>query len=107
MTYVVTENCINCKYTTCVEVCPSECFHEGPNFLVINPQHCVDCDLCVAECPVGAIYSEHNLPENQNHFINLNTELALLWPTIAERKLPPTDAADWDGVENKIELLVK
>ena len=62
MTHVVTENCINCKHTDCVEVCPVDCFHEGPNFLVIDPESCIDCTLCVAECPVGAIYPEDDVP---------------------------------------------
>ena len=76
MTYVVTENCIKCKYTDCVEVCPVDCFHEGPNILVIDPDECIDCTLCVAECPVNAIYAEDDLPENQKQFTQLNAELA-------------------------------
>lgn len=104
--YVVTENCINCKHTTCVEVCPCDCFHEGPNFLVIDPEACVDCDLCVAECPVGAIYAEEDVPADQLHFINLNAELAKKWPNITERKSPPEDADKWDGYPSKISLLI-
>src|SRR5512135_1160884 len=80
MTYVVTENCIKCKYTDCVDVCPVDCFREGPNFLVIDPDECIDCTLCVAECPAEAIYAEDDVPENQRHFIALNAELAKAWP---------------------------
>ena len=69
MTFVVTENCIKCKYTDCVEVCPVDCFHEGENFLVIDPDECIDCSLCVPECPIDAIYAEEDVPEDQIHFI--------------------------------------
>jgi NAD-dependent dihydropyrimidine dehydrogenase PreA subunit len=58
MPFVVTENCIKCKHTDCVEVCPVDCFHEGPNFLVIDPDECIDCTLCEPECPVNAIFPE-------------------------------------------------
>ena len=75
MTFVVTENCIKCKYTDCVEVCPVDCFHEGENFLVIDPDECIDCSLCVPECPIDAIYAEEDVPEDQMHFIKLNADL--------------------------------
>jgi ferredoxin len=61
MPFVVTDNCIKCKYTDCVEVCPVDCFHEGPNFLVIDPDECIDCTLCEPECPVNAIYPEDDV----------------------------------------------
>ena len=77
MTFVVTESCIKCKLTDCVEVCPVDCFHEGPNFLVIDPEECIDCTLCEPECPVEAIYSEDELPEGQEKFIEINAELVL------------------------------
>src|SRR5215510_8735351 len=67
MTYVVTESCIRCKYTDCVDVCPVDCFREGPNFLVIDPDECIDCTLCVAECPVEAIFAEDDVSEDQQH----------------------------------------
>lgn len=102
MTYVVTETCIKCKYTDCVDVCPVDCFHEGPNFLVIDPEECIDCTLCVPECPVDAIYDEDDLPEDQRSFTKLNEELSLLWPVINISKDPPADADDWDGVEGKL-----
>ena len=76
MTYVVTEACIKCKHTDCVAVCPTDAFREGPNFLVIDPQECIDCTLCVAECPVDAIYAEEDVPDDQRPFIRLNEELA-------------------------------
>src|SRR3989304_4179956 len=79
MTYVVTESCIKCKYTDCVDVCPVDCFREGPNCLVIDPDECIDCTLCVAECPVEAIYAEDDLPKEQRHFTGLNAELSKKW----------------------------
>ena len=69
MAYVVTENCIKCKYTDCVDVCPVDCFHEGPNFLAIDPDECIDCTLCVAECPAEAIFAEDDVPENQRETV--------------------------------------
>ncbi|HET7561949.1 MAG TPA: ferredoxin FdxA [Rhodanobacteraceae bacterium] len=107
MTHVVTDNCINCKYTDCVEVCPVDCFHEGPNFLAIDPIECIDCTLCVAECPVNAIFAELDVPAGQEHFLEVNAELAKNWPVIAT-KIPEMDGADlWDGVPNKLPLLDK
>ncbi len=105
MTFVVTENCIKCKYTDCVEVCPVDCFHEGPNFLVIDPDECIDCSLCEPECPANAIYAEEDLPDDQMHFIELNAELTANWPVIAAQKDPLPDAAEWDGVDAKLEHL--
>ena len=105
MTFVVTENCIKCKYTDCVEVCPVDCFHEGPNFLVIDPEECIDCTLCEPECPAEAIFPEDDLPEGQEVFIEINAELAQKWPVITEQKDPPPDAAEWDGKAGKLDLL--
>ncbi|RZU98126.1 ferredoxin FdxA [Spiribacter vilamensis] len=105
MTYVVTDNCIKCKYTDCVEVCPVDCFHEGPNFLAIDPDECIDCTLCEPECPAEAIYSEDDLPGEMAHFLGLNAELAQKWPVITEMKDSPADAEQWDGVPNKLEHL--
>ena len=107
MTFVVTEACIKCKYTDCVDVCPVDCFHEGPNFLVIDPDECIDCTLCEPECPVEAIYSEDELPEGQEAFIKLNADLALNWPVITDVKDAPADADDWVNIKDKIELLEK
>ncbi len=105
MTYVVTENCIRCKYTDCVEVCPVDCFHEGPNFLVIDPEECIDCNLCVAECPAEAIFPEDDVPDSQRGFIALNAELAKLWPAITEKKAAPADADAWNGKPGKADWL--
>ena len=101
MTFVVTEPCVKCKYTDCVEVCPVDCFHEGPNFLVIDPQECIDCAMCEPECPVDAIFSEDELPENQKEFLEINEELAMQWPVLTVRKDPPEDAAEWAEVKEK------
>ena len=105
MAYVVTESCIKCKYTDCVEVCPVDCFHEGANFLVIDPEDCIDCTLCVPECPVNAIYAEDDVPEDQQDFIALNAELAQEWPVITEQKPAPDDAAEWEDKPDKRDLL--
>jgi ferredoxin len=107
MTYVITESCINCKYTDCVDVCPVDCFKAGPNFLVIDPNECIDCTLCVAECPVDAIYPEDEVPENQQHFIELNRILAASsnWKTITSAVAALPDAEEWAKVQDKVHLL--
>ena len=107
MTFVVTENCIKCKFTDCVDVCPVDCFHEGPNFLVIDPEECIDCTLCEPECPAGAIFAEDELPAGQEQFIDINAELSQTWPVITEVKDAPADAEEWNGKENKLELIEK
>ena len=107
MTFVVTDNCILCKYTDFVEVCPVDCFYEGPNFLAIDPDECIDCALCEPECPANAIFSEDEVPKGQEVFIQLNEELAQKWPNITEMKEQMPEAAKWDGVEGKIQYLEK
>ncbi len=102
MTYVVTEACIKCKYTDCVDVCPVDCFREGPNFLAIDPDECIDCTLCVAECPVEAIYAEDDVPADQQSFVALNAELSKLWKPIVERKDPLPDADECAKVKGKL-----
>ena len=101
MTFVVTEPCVKCKYTDCVEVCPVDCFHEGPNFLVIDPEECIDCAMCEPECPVDAILSEDDVTEDQKEFLEINAELSVQWPVITVRKDPPDDAAEWEEVKEK------
>ncbi|HSN31880.1 MAG TPA: ferredoxin FdxA [Ideonella sp.] len=105
MTYVVTEACINCKHTDCVEVCPVDAFHEGPNFLVIDPDVCIDCVACVAECPVEAIYADVEVPANLRNFIALNAELARDWPEISRKREPLPDAGHWATVTDKFDQL--
>jgi ferredoxin len=109
MTFLVTEKCIRCKYTDCVDVCPVDCFYEGPNMLVIHPEECIDCGLCEPECPVKAIYSEDdlpNLPEKYQEFLELNAKLAKKWPNITRRhKSPLAEAERWKEEENKRQYL--
>ncbi len=105
MTHVVTENCILCRHTDCVDVCPVDCFRQGENFLVIDPDECIDCAVCVAECPVGAIFSEDDVPEDQQDFIEVNIKLAKLWPTISRREEALPDAEKWANVPNKRKYL--
>ena len=105
MTYVVTETCIQCKYTDCVDVCPVDCFVEGPNFLAIDPDECIDCTLCVAECPAEAIFAEDDVPADQQDFIEINARLAKVWPIITGRKEAHPDADKFNGQANKRELL--
>lgn len=107
MTHVVTEACIRCKYTDCVAVCPVECFHEGPNFLVINPEVCIDCGVCIPECPVEAIVEEKDLPAAQLEYLVLNTELAAKWPLITQSREPLPDADDWANRQDKRALLTE
>ncbi len=105
MAYVVTENCIRCKYTDCVDVCPVDCFREGPNFLSIDPDECIDCSLCVPECPAEAIFAEDDVPLAQRHMIPLNAELARQWPAITARHGALPDADGWNGQTGKLPLL--
>ena len=105
MTFVVVENCIKCKLMDCVEVCPVDCFHEGPNMLVIDPEECIDCTLCEPECPIDAIVSDDEIPKGQENFLELNAELSEIWPVITENGTPPPDSDEWDGVEGKLKYL--
>jgi ferredoxin len=105
MTHVVTESCIKCKHTDCVDVCPVDCFKEGPNFLVIDPDECIDCAVCIPECPVNAIYAEEDLPAGQEAFIALNAELAKAWPVITDKKDALPDAEQWKDVKDKLQYL--
>ena len=105
MPHTITEPCIGVKDTACVDVCPVDCFREGPNFLVIDPEECIDCTLCVAECPAEAIFAEDDVLADQEAFIGLNAELAAKWVPIVERKEPPADADAWRGVADKLQYL--
>jgi ferredoxin len=105
MTFLVTENCIKCKHTDCVEVCPVDCFYEGPNFLVINPDECIDCGVCVPECPINAIVEDTNLDHNIPFWVDLNKQLSTKWPNITKKKSALPAAAEWDGKPNKLDLL--
>ena len=105
MTHVVTESCINCKYTDCVSVCPVDCFKEGPNMLVIDPDECIDCAVCIPECPVNAIYADVDLPQAQWRFIEINAELAKVFPTITDKKDPPPGADECKDQKDKLQYL--
>ena len=105
MAYVVTESCIKCKYTDCVEVCPVDCFYEGPEFLVIHPDECIDCGLCEPECPIEAIFPDDEIPDNQIEFIEINAKLADVYENITEAKEPLPDADNFKDIENKKEFL--
>jgi len=107
MTHVVTENCIKCKYTDCVDVCPVDCFREGPNFLVIDPDECIDCAVCIPECPANAIYAEEDVPQDQLNFIALNAELSPEFASISRAKKPLPDADEWNGKQDKLQYLEK
>jgi len=101
MTYVVTEACIKCKYTDCVEVCPVDCFYEGENMLVIHPDECIDCGVCEPECPADAI--KPDTEPGLEKWLEVNTEYAKSWPNITQKKEAPTDAKEFEGVEGKFE----
>ncbi len=107
MAYVVTEPCVNCKYTNCAAVCPVDAFREGPNFLAIDPLECIDCDACVSECPVEAIYPDDEVPEKWEHYIELNERLAENWSdrVINETQDALPDADDWAEKDGKLELI--
>ena len=101
MTYVVTDNCIKCKYTDCVEVCPVDCFYEGENMLVIHPDECIDCGVCEPECPADAI--KPDTEPNLEKWLQVNTEYAKSWPNITQKKEQDADAEKFDGEEGKFE----
>ncbi len=107
MTHVVTEDCILCRHTDCVDVCPVDCFRKGENFLVIDPDECIDCAVCVAECPENAIFAEDDVPQEQQIFIQINTELAKKWPSITKKEDAMVDADKWHNVKDKLQYLVK
>ena len=101
MTFVVTDACIRCKYMDCVEVCPTDAFHEGETMLVINPAECIDCNLCTPECPADAILPD--IEAGLEQWIALNAKYSAEWPNITRKKEPPADADEFKGVEGKFD----
>jgi ferredoxin len=99
MTYVVTEACIRCKYTDCVSVCPVDCFYEGDNMLVIHPEECIDCGVCEPECPADAI--KPDTEPGLEKWLALNAKFSAVWPNISDRKEPPEDAKEFEGIDGK------
>ena len=105
MTHLVTENCIKCKHTDCVSVCPVDCFYEGPNFLAINPDECIDCGVCIPECPVDAIVADNDTNTNIPLWLDINTRLSKTWPVITKKKPALPEAEEWKDKPNKLDLL--
>ncbi len=105
MTFVVAESCIRCKSTDCVDVCPVDAFREGPNVLVIDPDDCIDCAVCVPECPVNAIDADEDVPQDQRAFTPLNAELAKQWKPTTRTKLALPDADAWAKIERRLDHL--
>jgi len=104
MTFVVTEKCIKCRYTDCVDVCPVDCFYEGENMLVINPDECIDCGVCEPECPIEAIKSEEELAPGEEKWLEINTKFGSIWPNLTKSKGAMPDADEWAEKEQKAEL---
>lgn len=107
MTYLVTENCINCKHSDCVAVCPVDCFHEGPNFISIDPDECIDCGVCVPECPVNAIFPDTEITDTKEreYWLDVNTRTSKIWPIITKKKDPLPNHEEWNNKPGKRNLL--
>ena len=105
MTHVVAEPCIDCKYTDCVVVCPVDCFHEGMNFLAIDPDTCIDCGLCPPECPTSAIFPLDDLPQKWHDFIEINAKYSKVWPVIDSQKEPLPGADEAAKISDKRDRL--
>lgn len=105
MTYLVTDNCIRCRFTDCVDVCPVDAFHAGPNFLAINPDECIDCHVCVSECPASAIYPDTSKDIDVPLWTDINTRLSKKWPVITKKIQALPDAGQWNGVKDKLKYL--
>ncbi len=101
MTFVVTDNCIKCKYMDCVEVCPVDCFYEGENFLAINPDECIDCGVCEPECPVDAIKPDTE-DDPDGKWLEINARYSKVWPNITLKGTPPPDAAQFEREADKL-----
>jgi ferredoxin len=99
MTYIVNEDCINCKHMDCIEVCPVDCFYVGANMLVIHPDECIDCGVCEPECPVDAI--KPDTEPGAEDWVEFNREYSEVWPNITRKGEAPADAKDWEGVADK------
>jgi ferredoxin len=106
MAYVVAEPCVKCKYTDCVAECPVDCFYEGVNILVINPDECIDCGACVPVCPTQAIFAEEDLPNKWSGYAAINAKYAPSWPNLAAQQAPMPEAEEYKAVEEKRDLLV-
>ena len=106
MTYVVMSNCIQCKHSDCVDVCLTDCFHEGPNMLMINPEDCIDCGICQSTCPIDAIRPDNEVPEEEAGMVALNMWLSQQWPVLYKSKAPLPDAEKWRNVGNKLQYLL-
>ena len=107
MPYVVTEPCIGVKDKSCMTVCPVDCIYEGDDMVYINPDECIDCAVCIPECPVNAIMPEEDVPGDQQIMIKLNADLAKKWPSITKRKAALPDAEEWKDKTGKIDQLVR
>ena len=103
MTYIVNDNCIRCKHMDCVEVCPVDCFYEGENMLVINPDECIDCGVCEPECPIGAIVPDTATIENKDKWLLLNKKFSAIWPNINKKKDPMIEHKKYEKIENKLQ----
>lgn len=101
MPYVVTDGCIKCKYTDCVEVCPVDCFYEGENMVVINPDECIDCGVCLPECPAEAIIPDTD--EDAEKWMEMNREYSAKWPNLARKREEAADADKFKGMPGKYE----
>ena len=105
MTHVVCDPCVKCKFTDCVAVCPVDCFHEGANFLVIDPDVCIDCGLCIPECPVNAIFTEDDVPDKWAAYTAINAKYSPLWPVIDAKKDSLPTAEEFRNVEGKLDMI--
>lgn len=102
MAFVVTDACVKCKYTDCVDVCPVDCFYEGENMLVINPDECIDCGVCEPECPIEAIKPES---EELLEWVEINRQYAQNWPVLTAKKDALPEAEEFKKIKDKKSLI--